>query len=274
MSAPKPVFVTFENSLPLGKCVFKVTRVMFQNKDKKGFYHVEGELEGKRYQLIWNTFDLGRSKLRNLSEFEENSLIEVSGKWDVVNRVAGASLSKNVSVSLRNFKAPEVEQVDDDEDDLVVPEASIYKNSNDDVLLMQALDNEMKLAKMKARVKLGEFGDVLEYYENRKRGISDELDDNAVPDVDKRPNQKKTRVDVKTEDMKEEELDRKAMEDLEKLMLKAARAREPGGSEASAMVVDGESEEDPEEEEFDEDDPKGKRVKKEPVGQFLGQSFN
>ncbi|KAG0362201.1 hypothetical protein BGZ54_008714, partial [Gamsiella multidivaricata] len=161
---------------------------------------------GTIYQLVWNSYDLGMERVAALGDLEEKSYVDVQGKWHVVHRNNGGSLTKTTTMMMRNFKPVTAGPTNEDNKAVKVPRASVYKNANDVDLLLKAMDGEKLLRNLRERVKLTDYSGVMDAYEeqqSRKRGI----DGTSDKDI-KRP---------KSEDVKDEEIKKEIKNETEEV---------------------------------------------------------
>ncbi|KAF8930011.1 hypothetical protein BGZ47_000788 [Haplosporangium gracile] len=163
--APRALYFTTNTVLPLNSISFRVKRELFQNSDKIGFYHIEGDYQGVSYQLIWNSHQeqssfTKREFIHQLKEYKQNSRISVTGNWNILTRVIGSSVTNTVSVDIKT-----VEESRDSEfyDGLGVPSSSVFvKHTNDAELLLRALETQNEALKAKLRVEDSVHADIIE----------------------------------------------------------------------------------------------------------------
>ena len=179
MMASRPLYSVTESFVPVGSIIFQIVRTVFHNAEKKGFYHLEGMFEGTLYQVVWNSYELGLKKLPELQALKDKTYVDVHGKWHIVHRNINGNLTKTHTFLMRGFKPAKVEPTNEDNKDLDIPTASVYKNSNDVDLLLKALDGEKTLRNLREKVKLTEYSSVMDAFEKQqvlKRGIDGDSD--------------------------------------------------------------------------------------------------
>lgn len=180
--APRSLFLTLYTSLPLSWISFRVKREVFENTDKLGFFHIEGECQGVSYQLIWNTHEQAtvtekKEIIQRLRLYTLNSKIEVKGNWSILTRVIGSSVTNTPSVYMKDFRPSTAE---DDDDDFGVPRSSVFvKHNNDDELLLRALETQNEARKAKLKVEDGVHADIIERLIPSKRATDEEPRNNA-----------------------------------------------------------------------------------------------
>jgi hypothetical protein len=180
--APRSLFLTVPTTIPMAWTIFRVKRELFENLDKIGFFHIEGDCQGVSYQLIWNTHEQAsvidkKDIIKRLSMFAQDSRIDVKGNWHILTRVIGSSVTNTVTVLMKEFR---ISTVVDNDNDFGVPRSSVFvKHNNDDELLLRALETQNEARKAKLRVEDGVHADIIERLIPSKRAADEEPRNNA-----------------------------------------------------------------------------------------------
>lgn len=180
MPPPRQLYLTQTDTLPMTWTSFRVKRAVFQNADNIDAFHIEGTLQGKSYQLIYNTYGLFpkeiKPRIEQLKRYSPGQGIEVKGFWETLSRVIGGSLTRTTSVLMKEFRPSS--EVDDN--DFGVPRSSVFvKRTHEDELLLHVLDTHIEARKAKLKVEDVKLGEVMEKIVPSKRAADEESSNDA-----------------------------------------------------------------------------------------------
>jgi len=179
MPPPRQIYLTQTDTLPMTWTSFRVKRAVFQNSENVDAFHIEGTLQGKPYQLIYNTYGLFpkeiKPRIEQLKKYSPGQGIEVKGFWETLTRVSGGSLTRTTSVLMKEFRPSS--EVDDH--DFGVPRSTVFVKRNDDELLLHALDTHIEARKAKLKVEDVKLGEVMEKIVPAKRAADEESNNDA-----------------------------------------------------------------------------------------------
>ena len=182
MPPPRQLYLTQTDTLPMTWTRFTVKRALFRNADNIDAFHIEGTIQGKSYQLIYNTYGMLEQditpKIELLKTFSPGEGIEVKGFWETLSRVVGGSLTRTTSVLMKDFRGS-LTVVDND---FGVPSSSVYvKHTNEEELLLAVLDTHNEARKAKLKVEGIKLGEVMEKIVPSKRAADEEPRNDAEP---------------------------------------------------------------------------------------------